>query len=78
MQFPRVPLGTLVPPEVIDQFDAILRTPIKEPYIVLETLTVAPTKIVPGMLVLADGVEWDPGSGAGIYVYYGSAWVKLG
>ena len=31
-----------------------------------------------GMIVFADGSNWNPGSGQGIYAYYGSAWVKLG
>jgi len=35
---------------------------------------VAPIKPREGMLVYADGVNWNPGSGAGYYVYYGGAW----
>lgn len=31
-----------------------------------------------GMLVLADGTDWNPGSGQGCYIYYGGAWNKLG
>lgn len=30
-----------------------------------------------GMLAFADGTNWNPGSGQGIYAYYGAAWVKL-
>lgn len=30
-----------------------------------------------GMIVCADGTDWDPGSGAGIYAYLSSAWSKL-
>lgn len=26
-----------------------------------------PAKVAPGMLVRADGVDWDPGAGRGIY-----------
>lgn len=37
-----------------------------------------PTKLRTGMVVLADGTDWNPGSGAGFYGYYGSAWHKLG
>lgn len=44
----------------------------------LEELSVAPSKVKSGMVVLADGTHWDPGSGAGVYCYYGSAWHKLG
>lgn len=41
-------------------------------------LHVAPTKPRTGLTVLADGTDWNPGSGAGVYTYYGSAWHKLG
>lgn len=44
----------------------------------LQTLYAAPTKFREGAIVLADGTTWNPGSGAGVYCYYGSAWVKLG
>jgi len=30
-----------------------------------------------GMIVSADGVNWDPGAGAGAYEFKGGAWVKL-
>ena len=44
----------------------------------LETSHAEPAKPREGMIVLADGSDWDPGSGAGFYGYYGGAWVKLG
>ena len=47
-------------------------------FLVLDTLYAAPTKIRTGMIVLADGTTWNPGSGAGVYCYYGSAWNHLG
>jgi hypothetical protein len=31
-----------------------------------------------GMLAYADGTDWDPGSGAGLYQYRGAAWVFIG
>lgn len=37
-----------------------------------------PAKLRDGMTVLADGVSFNPGSGAGVYTYYGAAWHKLG
>lgn len=39
---------------------------------------VEPTKPRLGDVRLADGVNWNPGAGAGFYGYYGGAWVKLG
>ena len=39
---------------------------------------VAPTKPREGDIRLADGTNWNPGTGAGFYGYYGGSWVKLG
>ena len=44
----------------------------------LDETHVAPAKPRTGDVVLADGTNWDPGSGQGYYGYYGSAWHKLG
>ena len=46
----------------------------------MEKRTAAPptSELVDGLIVYADGTSWDPGSGQGIYCYYGSAWNKLG
>jgi hypothetical protein len=47
------------------------------PYLQLEVRYVAPTKPRDGMVVLADGTTWNPGSGAGVYARIAGAWVKL-
>ena len=41
---------------------------------------VAPTKTYPGQTVYADGTNWDPGSGEGVYVRNAAnaAWRYLG
>jgi len=44
----------------------------------IEMSYAAPAKVRDGMLVLADGTSWNPGSGAGFYGYYGGSWKKLG
>lgn len=44
----------------------------------LDVTTVAPSKPRDGMLRRADGTGWNPGSGAGVYCYYGAAWHFLG
>lgn len=46
--------------------------------IVLDELNVAPSRPVAGLTVRADGTNWNPGSGQGVYTYYGGAWNKLG
>jgi hypothetical protein len=44
----------------------------------LDKTHVAPAKPREGDIRLADGTDWNPGSGAGFYGYYGGAWAKLG
>jgi hypothetical protein len=38
----------------------------------------APAKPYSGMTVYADGVNWNPGGGEGVYTYYAAAWNRLG
>lgn len=38
----------------------------------------APSKPRDGDIRYADGTTWNPGSGAGVYVYKTSSWVLLG
>lgn len=38
----------------------------------------APERLTEGMIVLADGTAWNPGSGAGCYLYRAAAWRFLG
>jgi len=46
---------------------------------VLESRTVykEPTRPREGMIAVADGTNWNPGSGAGPYAYVGGTWVYL-
>lgn len=48
------------------------------PFVQLQKLYVAPSKIFEGMVVLADGTRWNPGSGAGYYGYRDGSWKLLG
>lgn len=36
-----------------------------------------PAKPVEGMLICADGTDWNPGAGAGLYLRLSGAWTKL-
>lgn len=47
-------------------------------YTLLEMQYAEPKKKRDGMIVLADGVTWNPGSGAGYYGYRASVWRFLG
>lgn len=43
----------------------------------LKRLNVAPTKPRDGYIAYADGTDWNPGAGAGIYGYYATTWNKF-
>lgn len=43
----------------------------------LRPINAAPSRPRDGMIVYADGTNWDPGSGEGIYARENGAWVKL-
>jgi hypothetical protein len=47
-------------------------------FFMLKELHAPPVRLKLGMIALADGTDWNPGSGAGVYAYYGAAWHKLG
>lgn len=40
-------------------------------------LHAAPARFENGDVVMADGVDWNPGGGAGLYARISGAWVKL-
>lgn len=40
-------------------------------------LTSQPERYANGDVVMADGVFWNPGAGAGLYLRTGGAWIKL-
>ena len=44
----------------------------------VEFLNVVPKKLREGMIRGADGTNWNPGSGKGVYAYYSAAWHFLG
>ena len=48
------------------------------PFVRLEVVHTPPGKVFDGMVVLADGVFFNPGSGPGFYGYRGGAWRFLG
>lgn len=46
--------------------------------IALTPLSVAPKKPRDGVIAMADGTNWNPGSGAGYYGYRAGSWRFLG
>jgi len=45
-------------------------------YVILAVLHKEPARPREGMFVLADGTDWNPGAGAGRYLFLGGAWVN--
>ncbi len=65
--------------ELNQMFNAIAREQAQQSeYLALKTLYSEPKRLLDGMIVKADGTTWNPGSGAGVYVYRGAAWHLLG
>jgi hypothetical protein len=48
-----------------------------EQFVPFTVLHVEPKKLKEGMLVFADGTNWDPGSGRGLYLYNDGAWGQV-
>lgn len=44
----------------------------------LDKTYVEPEKPRDGMVRYADGVQWNPGGGAGVYFYNGVMWIQMG
>lgn len=64
---------------VQNELEELARSKVEpDQFITLDTSNTAPSKIREGMVVLADGTNWNPGSGAGFYGYRNSAWRFLG
>lgn len=42
-----------------------------------DILHAEPERFSNGDVVAADGSDWNPGSGGGLYMRFGGAWVKL-
>lgn len=62
---------------VEDAFESFVRQSQEQTSIDLRPIHVEPTKVVDGMIVFADGVDWNPGGGRGVYVRDSGNWVKL-
>lgn len=45
--------------------------------LILAPLNVPPDKVTEGMVANADGTNWNPGGGAGLYQYLSGAWTKM-
>lgn len=76
----RVPSDPALIPDFLSKELARLQKALWLQQAVLKLLTLhaAPTKYDEGDVVIADGTDWNPGSGAGAYRRSAVAWVFLG
>lgn len=78
---PRVNTGVKTSEEIIrymmEEFRRISISLSETTEVELRQVAVAPSKPREGMIVSADGTNWNPGAGAGAYEYKGGAWSKL-
>ena len=66
--------------DVEDELTKVAQT-LREPpvlHLALEKLHAAPAKPYDGLIAYADGTDWNPGAGEGVYCYYAAAWNLLG
>jgi hypothetical protein len=47
------------------------------PWVVLSPQAIEPERRFEGMVANANGTNWNPGGGAGLYQYLSSTWTKL-
>lgn len=62
---------------IVDQFEKLARELAETIALELRPIHVAPIKPRAGMIVSADGTDWNPGAGAGAYEFIGGTWNKL-
>ena len=72
------PTGSVQDPAIMAELLQISRAITELSERIVPTVYAAPDKPRDGMLVYADGTNWDPGSGEGFYAYYNSTWNLLG
>lgn len=63
--------------EILGEFEKVAQALSETEELELRPRNSAPKKPRAGMIVHADGTNWNPGAGAGTYEYRGGAWVKL-
>ncbi|GKS86476.1 hypothetical protein AVMA1855_20010 [Acidovorax sp. SUPP1855] len=75
-----VPSDPQALPQFLDAEHNVIARAIESPadFLACRTLFKEPAKLAEGMIVLADGALWNPGSGSGFYGYRAGAWRFLG
>lgn len=74
---PTFPGEGITPQWLYDELQRIGSEMSRPHQLLREVLHVEPARPQEGLEACADGVDWNPGAGAGLYLYIGGAWVKL-
>lgn len=65
----------------VDQLNSVITQLWQEFHALRDSLVTVlyaePIRLYEGLFAFADGTEWDPGSGRGLYQYVSGAWEKL-
>lgn len=77
MSYRQAPTGNTAVDAELRKLSNVLQAAVFDAITLVEH-NAAPDKTFDGMTVLADGTNWNPGSGQGVYTYYNSTWNKLG
>lgn len=62
---------------VLRELESVERSQAETSVLELRPVNAEPSKRVEGMIVFADGTDWNPGAGKGVYTYLSGAWSKL-
>ncbi len=62
---------------VEEELKALSRALVETTVLESRTISVEPKRPREGMIVVADGVDWNPGFGGGAYAYFNNSWVYL-
>ena len=78
---PRQPSGERTPEAVErwarDEFETLSRMFTTGQVVQFQVLHVEPERPRQGMVVFADGTNWDPSDGEGLYVYKSGGWTFI-
>lgn len=74
---PTFPGEAITPQWLYDELQRIGTEMARPDKLLREVLHIAPARPQEGLEVCADGTDWNPGAGAGLYLYIGAAWHKL-
>ena len=65
-------------PSFLENEHAVIAENLNSGIVSLRELNKVPKRLYTGLTVLADGTNWNPGAGQGVYTYYNATWNKLG